>query len=204
MPTTPPPIKSCGTLAPGWLKGKHPSEDDGRVTRKVCYNWKNKICRWNNNIRVTNCGDYFVYELTKPPTCRLRYCGVNQGGFHFFQKRSIVILYSFGVFRQTFFSIVTSRHRKIPLNSRCHFFDCRNRYSSISLVKFLFSSHNLGEVAVIQKFKNSRDLCMGRPCWMAWHVVPYITLFNFGNIVMFELQLLRRNYNRKTRNCQLD
>ena len=49
---------------------------------------------------------------------------------------------------------VTSRHHKIPLNSRCHFFlDSRNGSSAWSYSQVRLSSHNFGEVAVIKKCK---------------------------------------------------
>jgi len=75
MPTTCPPIRRCGTHAPGWISGQHPSVADGEVTRKVCYHWSGNCCQWNNNIKVKNCGAFYVYELQKTPTCSLRYCG---------------------------------------------------------------------------------------------------------------------------------
>ncbi|XP_078383117.1 uncharacterized protein LOC144665700 [Oculina patagonica] len=68
------PTHRCGTKAPGWLNGKHPSVQEGIVTREVCYHWSGNCCKWKNNIRIRNCGRYFVYELQKPPTCDLRYC----------------------------------------------------------------------------------------------------------------------------------
>ena len=65
MPTTCPPVRRCGTHAPGWIKGQHPSVADGEVTREVCYHWTNNCCRWKNNIKVKNCGAFYVYELQK-------------------------------------------------------------------------------------------------------------------------------------------
>ena len=41
--------------------------------------------------------------------------------------------------------------------------------SQVTLLIFGFSSHNFGEVAVIDKFQyfqNYREFGMGRPCWM--------------------------------------
>ena len=75
MPTSCPPVRRCGTHAPGWIKGQHPSVADGEVTREVCYHWSNNCCRWKNNIKVKNCGAFYVYELQKTPACSLRYCG---------------------------------------------------------------------------------------------------------------------------------
>ena len=76
------PTNYCGTQHPGWLNDTHPTVAEGVVTRKVCYDyWDNnrhgstKCCYWTNNIRVRNCGAFFVYELQKPPGCNFRYCG---------------------------------------------------------------------------------------------------------------------------------
>ena len=80
MPDKCVPINHCGTHAPGWLSGAHPTAAEGVVTRKVCYHWNDNCCRWSNNIRVRNCGAFFVYELQKPRPCSLRYCGDGSAG----------------------------------------------------------------------------------------------------------------------------
>ena len=70
----------CGTQHAGWLSGTHPTVAEGVVTRKVCYDgWSNSCCYYSNNIRVRNCGAFFVYELQKPPRCDFRYCGNASG-----------------------------------------------------------------------------------------------------------------------------
>ena len=74
MPTSCPPKNRCGTYAPGWLAGAHPTVTECVVTRTVCYHWRSECCYWNNKIRVKNCGPFYVYELQKPPACPLRYC----------------------------------------------------------------------------------------------------------------------------------
>ena len=79
MPQSCVPTYHCGTHAPGWLNGEHPTVADGIVTREVCYHWSNNCCRWKNNIRIRNCGKFYVYELVKPPACSLRYCGTSGG-----------------------------------------------------------------------------------------------------------------------------
>jgi len=73
------PMRRCGTHAPGWLNGSHPAVLEGAVTRRVCYHWSNNCCLWKNNIKIRNCGAYYVYQLVKPPACYLRYCGNNGG-----------------------------------------------------------------------------------------------------------------------------
>ena len=75
MPTKCVPINQCGTHAPGWLSAGHPTVNEGAVQRKVCFHWSSNCCRWSSNIRVRNCGGFFVYELVRPPACSLRYCG---------------------------------------------------------------------------------------------------------------------------------
>ncbi|XP_043087042.1 uncharacterized protein LOC122333474 [Puntigrus tetrazona] len=67
---------SCGTYAPLWLNGGHPTVEDGVVTRDVCGHWSNDCCFFQSNpIKVKACpGDYYVYELVSPSTCYLAYC----------------------------------------------------------------------------------------------------------------------------------
>ena len=79
MATSCVPMNHCGTHAPGWLSKAHPIKKYEIVTRKVCYHWNSKCCNWSNNIRVRNCGDFYVYELTRTPHCHLRYCGDSPG-----------------------------------------------------------------------------------------------------------------------------
>ncbi|CAH3172036.1 unnamed protein product [Porites lobata] len=78
MPTSPVPKDHCGTHATGWLNGQHPSKDEGAVSRKVCFHWSSRICHWQVNVKVRNCGAYLVYYLPKTPGCWFRYCG-NKG-----------------------------------------------------------------------------------------------------------------------------
>lgn len=82
MPTKCVEKNRCGTHAPGWLQGGHPTEEQGVVSRKVCYHWNNNCCQWNNNIDVRNCGEFYVYRLIKTPVCRLRYCVEKTGNYH--------------------------------------------------------------------------------------------------------------------------
>ena len=69
----------CGTHAPGWLTGGHPTVAQGAVSRKVCFHWSSGCCQWSRYIRVRNCGAFYVYYLSATPACNLRYCG-NRGG----------------------------------------------------------------------------------------------------------------------------
>ena len=73
------PTWHCGTHAPGWMDGKHPSVGEGVVSRKVCFHWTSGNCQWSNTIQVRNCGNFYVYKLVKPPGCSMRYCGEQTG-----------------------------------------------------------------------------------------------------------------------------
>lgn len=87
MPTTPPPIYSCGTQAPGWMSGgSHPTVADGVVERTTCWHWDqdadapgypDQPCWSSAPLKVRNCGDFFVYFLTVTPNCHSRFCGVD-------------------------------------------------------------------------------------------------------------------------------
>ena len=78
MPTSCPPTYRCGTHAPGWMNGGHPTVADGQVTRTVCFHYSGDCYRWSTNIKVRNCGSYYVYYLSGTPGgCSLRYCGTN-------------------------------------------------------------------------------------------------------------------------------
>ena len=75
LPEVAPDKNYCGTHAPGWLNGKHPTPPEGRVQRQVCFHWSNNNCLWKQDIEVRNCGAYFVYKLDKPKAgCSLRFC----------------------------------------------------------------------------------------------------------------------------------
>ena len=78
MPTSCPPTQRCNSDAPGWMNGGHPTVADGQVSRQVCFHWVNSgCCEWSTNIKVRNCGSYYVYYLSGTPACSLRYCGTN-------------------------------------------------------------------------------------------------------------------------------
>ena len=76
MTTTCVPYLRCGTDAPGWLNGAHPTVADGTVTRSVRFSWKSNCCEWSINIQLRNCGNYFVYYISGTPyqNGNLGYC----------------------------------------------------------------------------------------------------------------------------------
>ena len=77
MPTSCPPYYRCGTQATGWLNGGHPTIADGQVSRQACFHWTSSCCQFSTNIKVRNCGSYYVYYLTRTTGCNDRYCGTD-------------------------------------------------------------------------------------------------------------------------------
>lgn len=75
MPEYDPDEYSCGTHAAGWMNGAHPVVPGDTVTVEVCYSWTPGPCWQVNDIQVTHCGDYYVYNLYQPLSCSYRYCG---------------------------------------------------------------------------------------------------------------------------------
>ena len=65
----------CGTIAPIWMRGKHPSNAEGIVNRTACVNFKNLYGGCIPiRIKVKNCNDFFVYRLVAPYGCQMAYC----------------------------------------------------------------------------------------------------------------------------------
>ncbi|XP_073698020.1 adhesion G protein-coupled receptor E1-like [Garra rufa] len=73
-------VYSCGALYPLWIRGGHPTIEDGVVTRDVCGHWDNYCCYYGSYpIKVKACpGNYYVYELVTPTIYQAAYCaGIN-------------------------------------------------------------------------------------------------------------------------------
>nr|XP_058972479.1 uromodulin-like [Pocillopora verrucosa] len=77
MPTQCVPDNRCGAVYSGWLKGGHPTLADGEVFSKVCFTRGGDCCMKSRDIKVKDCGSYFIYKLRKVPGCALRYCGTD-------------------------------------------------------------------------------------------------------------------------------
>ena len=75
MPTKCPSKGRCGTYYTGWLNGDHPTVNEGIVTRDICIH-KGKCCSEKIfDIKVKNCGSFYVYQLTGAAAgCPWRYC----------------------------------------------------------------------------------------------------------------------------------
>ncbi|XP_075174167.1 uromodulin-like [Anomaloglossus baeobatrachus] len=75
IPETCMPPLSCGTHAPMWMYGVHPTMSDGVVNRTACASWSGNCCYWSSAIRVKACpSGYYVYQLSGTPACTLAYC----------------------------------------------------------------------------------------------------------------------------------
>ena len=76
MPESCMPLRRCGTNAPGWLQGTHPTEIGVEVSDKICYRWTRSCCQWSANVKIVNCGSYYVYYVPKfSNACYLAFCG---------------------------------------------------------------------------------------------------------------------------------
>ena len=75
MPESCVPMYLCGTIVTGWLNGKHPTVREGVVSRQVCFHFRDDCCFHTRNIRIRNCGGFYVYELKAALGCPARYCG---------------------------------------------------------------------------------------------------------------------------------
>ena len=81
MPTSCPKQLSCGTVAPIWLNGSHPSVADGTVWRQACAHrtsgnpaQTNFCCDMTFDMPVRNCSGFYVYGLRPTPACFFAYC----------------------------------------------------------------------------------------------------------------------------------
>ena len=65
----------CGTVFSGWMQGSHPTSLGETVTRTVCFQGSSSsTCSRSTEIKVRNCGQYYLYRLVDTPTCHLGYC----------------------------------------------------------------------------------------------------------------------------------
>ncbi|XP_016139813.1 uncharacterized protein [Sinocyclocheilus grahami] len=69
---------SCSTNITLWIRGGHPTVEDGVVTRDVCGNWENYCCFFGSfPINVKACpNSYYVYKLVRPTIYHAAYCAV--------------------------------------------------------------------------------------------------------------------------------
>ena len=79
MPETNPGNRRCGTYAPIWLNGHHPTVDGVVIDVTACavMPWLHPVCGIAYNIKVVKCGNFFLYRLKPPKQCSVAYCAGN-------------------------------------------------------------------------------------------------------------------------------
>ncbi|XP_022810391.1 uncharacterized protein LOC111347407, partial [Stylophora pistillata] len=74
---------ACGTQSSGWLRGGHPSMEEGVVLRTVCFSWNSNCCFAELKAQVRKCYGYYVYKLQPTPSeVKTRYC-VEKSAIHY-------------------------------------------------------------------------------------------------------------------------
>lgn len=66
----------CGANIPGWLNGTYPADVGTSSGGDVCYHKGGDTCVLTSAIKITNCDSFYVFYLSDPPACDLRYCAV--------------------------------------------------------------------------------------------------------------------------------
>lgn len=76
IPTIRPGRRHCGSLAPIWINGKHPTLPGEELKVIACANLDNSLkgCMYSRYIRVKSCGDYYVYKLQPTKHRCMAYC----------------------------------------------------------------------------------------------------------------------------------
>ena len=77
-----PPTERCGGEVQAYLRENHPAPSDRVVNRKLCIQNPSGPCNRQKQIRVVNCGSFYLYQLQKlRNVCDLnwRYCTNGKG-----------------------------------------------------------------------------------------------------------------------------
>ena len=64
----------CGSDETVWMNGTHPVNPGEQVTRTVCFGSRGYACNSSHEIKVHNCGSFYVYYLPDTPKCSIHYC----------------------------------------------------------------------------------------------------------------------------------
>lgn len=102
MPESKVDVNHCGTIAPIWMRGQHPSIAEGVVDRVACVNYRGMSngCFITIQIKVKNCSDgFYVYYLRPTHGCSMAYCAGMLLNFFFQyqlqQNRFLLIVFFF-------------------------------------------------------------------------------------------------------------
>ena len=78
IPEQPVEVLHCGSHSAGWLQDSHPQEEGQTMDGRVCFSGDyDAVCQFERSIKVTNCGNFYVYYLPKVSYCYDRYCGAD-------------------------------------------------------------------------------------------------------------------------------
>ena len=67
----------CGTAGSRYVQGNHPTKIGETVSTKACfYRKSNYLCVEPQNVKIRNCGKYFIYYLPETTGCWQGYCTV--------------------------------------------------------------------------------------------------------------------------------
>ena len=94
MASTCVPSGNCDTVVTGWLSSTHPKMTDGIVSGKVCFSWKSHCCQWSQDIKLRDCGRFYVYKLGSTGECPMGFCGSTPSGMLF----SYINYYSYFIY----------------------------------------------------------------------------------------------------------
>ena len=72
---TPLEIYHCGTIGARYVQGSHPTKIGEIITTKACYK-HDRICERPQDVKIRNCGEYFLYYLPETQSCWQGYCTV--------------------------------------------------------------------------------------------------------------------------------
>ena len=73
---TPIELSHCGTAGSRYVQGSHPILIGETVKTKACYKDGNTLCKYPQNVKIRNCGTYFLYYLPNTSHCSQGYCTI--------------------------------------------------------------------------------------------------------------------------------
>lgn len=77
LATTPATSGACGASSPAYYNGTLPTTVGTTSMGTVCVNWSGNLCHPSyliNLVSVTLCNGYYVFYLTPPISCSIRFC----------------------------------------------------------------------------------------------------------------------------------
>ena len=66
----------CGTAGSRHVEGSLPTKLGETVSSKACFSRNRNDCEKPQDVKIRNCGQYFLYYLPETPACWQGYCTV--------------------------------------------------------------------------------------------------------------------------------